>query len=160
MSKRWSPTCLGALCSTWDSATPPSITSFLDVELDDSELLLYGRFETICLDLTKPLRSSTRYIAPYKRFRMGKSLAMGTSRDLWELVSIPWCVRPILQWTDVLWIAQRPRQVGVCMKHLSVNPEARFNSSNVPWQRVINSKGMISPRLVDMRISIHSGRDT
>src|SRR3569833_2904146 len=42
--------------------------------------------------------------------------------------------------------AQRPRQVGVCLKHLSEDSEARFNSSNVPWQRVINSKGTLSPR--------------
>lgn len=42
--------------------------------------------------------------------------------------------------------AQRPRQVGICMKHLPVAPTARFNSQNVPWQRVINSRGIISPR--------------
>lgn len=42
--------------------------------------------------------------------------------------------------------AQRPRQVGICMKHLSHDPDARFNNDNVPWQRVINSKGIISPR--------------
>ncbi|RYC60140.1 hypothetical protein CHU98_g6075 [Xylaria longipes] len=42
--------------------------------------------------------------------------------------------------------AQRPRQVGICLKHLSQDPGARHNSGNVPWQRVINSKGMISPR--------------
>ncbi len=42
--------------------------------------------------------------------------------------------------------AQRPRQVGVCLKHLSHDPGARFNSSNTPWQRVINSQGAISPR--------------
>ncbi|KAI0454382.1 MGMT family protein [Xylaria acuta] len=41
---------------------------------------------------------------------------------------------------------QRPRQVGICLKHLSQDAGARHNSSNVPWQRVINSKGMISPR--------------
>ncbi|KUI60979.1 Alkyltransferase-like protein 1 [Cytospora mali] len=41
---------------------------------------------------------------------------------------------------------QRPRQVGVCLKHLSHDPSARFNNTNVPWQRVINSKGIISPR--------------
>ncbi len=43
--------------------------------------------------------------------------------------------------------AQRPRQVGVCLKHLSDDPESQFNSTNVPWQRVINAKGIISPRL-------------
>lgn len=42
--------------------------------------------------------------------------------------------------------AQRPRQVGVCLKHLPHDAGARFNHGNVPWQRVINSKGMISPR--------------
>lgn len=45
-------------------------------------------------------------------------------------------------------IAQRPRQVGVCLKHLSSDPASRFNNNNVPWQRVINSKGIISPRYV------------
>ncbi|KAI0025206.1 DNA binding methylated-DNA--cysteine S-methyltransferase [Xylariomycetidae sp. FL0641] len=41
---------------------------------------------------------------------------------------------------------KRPRQVGVCLKHLSHDPEARFNNENVPWQRVINAKGTVSPR--------------
>ncbi|KAI1852594.1 hypothetical protein JX265_003076 [Neoarthrinium moseri] len=41
---------------------------------------------------------------------------------------------------------QRPRQVGVCLKHLSHDQGARFNNSTVPWQRVINAKGVISPR--------------
>ncbi|KAI2786912.1 hypothetical protein POX_g09308 [Penicillium oxalicum] len=42
---------------------------------------------------------------------------------------------------------QRPRQVGVCLKSLpSAESGAHFNSSNVPWQRVINAKGMISHR--------------
>ncbi|KAL7943637.1 6-O-methylguanine DNA methyltransferase, partial [Trichoderma barbatum] len=41
---------------------------------------------------------------------------------------------------------QRPRQVGVCMKHLPDDEDSMFNSSNVPWQRVINSKGAVSPR--------------
>ncbi|KAH8179145.1 6-O-methylguanine DNA methyltransferase, DNA binding domain-containing protein [Sarocladium implicatum] len=41
---------------------------------------------------------------------------------------------------------QRPRQVGVCLKHLPADPSARFNHDNVPWQRVINAKGAISPR--------------
>jgi len=45
-----------------------------------------------------------------------------------------------------------PRQVGVCLKHLpspssdASKPSARWHSGNVPWQRVINSKGCISPR--------------
>ncbi|KAF2144983.1 uncharacterized protein K452DRAFT_133177 [Aplosporella prunicola CBS 121167] len=45
-----------------------------------------------------------------------------------------------------------PRQVGVCLKHLP-SPSAEgseqdpeWHSGNVPWQRVINSKGCISPR--------------
>jgi 6-O-methylguanine DNA methyltransferase, DNA binding domain len=39
-----------------------------------------------------------------------------------------------------------PRQVGVCLKHLPDNRSLRFNNDNVPWQRVINAKGCISPR--------------
>ncbi|KAF2837708.1 DNA binding methylated-DNA--cysteine S-methyltransferase [Patellaria atrata CBS 101060] len=48
-----------------------------------------------------------------------------------------------------------PRQVGVCLKHLpSSNTTAgndndsnpQWHDGNVPWQRVINSKGGISPR--------------
>lgn len=48
--------------------------------------------------------------------------------------------------------AQRPRQVGVCLKHLpsgtdtSTGEPHHFNNENVPWQRVVNSKGMISHR--------------
>ncbi|KAI6353248.1 hypothetical protein MCOR25_009091 [Pyricularia grisea] len=41
---------------------------------------------------------------------------------------------------------QRPRQVGVCLKHLSEDDNAVHNHNNVPWQRVINAKGIISPR--------------
>ncbi|KAH7153430.1 6-O-methylguanine DNA methyltransferase [Dactylonectria macrodidyma] len=41
---------------------------------------------------------------------------------------------------------QRPRQVGVCLKHLPADPSQRFHHDNVPWQRVINAKGVISPR--------------
>ncbi|KFY68268.1 hypothetical protein V496_01188 [Pseudogymnoascus sp. VKM F-4515 (FW-2607)] len=41
---------------------------------------------------------------------------------------------------------QRPRQVGVCLKHLPDDPTQRFNNQTVPWQRVISAKGMISPR--------------
>ncbi|OJJ06686.1 hypothetical protein ASPVEDRAFT_46042 [Aspergillus versicolor CBS 583.65] len=42
---------------------------------------------------------------------------------------------------------KRPRQVGICLKHLP-SPESGeyFNGGNVPWQRVVNSKGMISHR--------------
>ena len=45
------------------------------------------------------------------------------------------------------------RQVGVCLKHLpspSTDPSKkspRWNSDNVAWQRVINNKGGISPRV-------------
>ncbi|KAK8169626.1 6-O-methylguanine DNA methyltransferase [Phyllosticta citrichinensis] len=48
-----------------------------------------------------------------------------------------------------------PRQVGVCLKHLASSPNAadessrnrpKWHTANVPWQRVINSKGIISPR--------------
>lgn len=44
------------------------------------------------------------------------------------------------------------RQVGVCLKQLpSPNPDAskpssRWHDGNVPWQRVINARGSISPR--------------
>ncbi|KAG9236221.1 6-O-methylguanine DNA methyltransferase [Amylocarpus encephaloides] len=41
---------------------------------------------------------------------------------------------------------QRPRQVGVCLKHLPSDSSLPHHSANVPWQRVINSKGIISPR--------------
>ncbi|KAH8732161.1 6-O-methylguanine DNA methyltransferase [Phaeosphaeriaceae sp. PMI808] len=49
---------------------------------------------------------------------------------------------------------ERQRQVGVCLKHLpspSTDPSKKnptYHSRNVPWQRVINSKGGISPRSV------------
>ncbi|KAF6233712.1 hypothetical protein HO173_007924 [Letharia columbiana] len=45
--------------------------------------------------------------------------------------------------------SERPRQVGVCLKHLpssSANTNHHFHDANVPWQRVINAKGIISPR--------------
>ncbi|KAF2006908.1 hypothetical protein P154DRAFT_517364 [Amniculicola lignicola CBS 123094] len=47
---------------------------------------------------------------------------------------------------------ERPRQVGVCLKHLAApstdrtKKSATYNSSNVPWQRVINARGGIPPR--------------
>ena len=46
---------------------------------------------------------------------------------------------------------KRARQVGVCLKHLPsydpAQPELHFHhTENVPWQRVVNSKGGISPR--------------
>ncbi|KAG9683678.1 DNA binding methylated-DNA--cysteine S-methyltransferase, partial [Aureobasidium melanogenum] len=45
-----------------------------------------------------------------------------------------------------------PRQVGVSLKALlsaTAQPDAHYNNANVPWQRVINSKGAISPRGVN-----------
>lgn len=48
-----------------------------------------------------------------------------------------------------VFIAQRARQVGVCLKHLPAHDPATqhyHHSENVPWQRVLNSKGHISPR--------------
>ncbi|KAF9878731.1 mgmt family protein [Colletotrichum karsti] len=41
---------------------------------------------------------------------------------------------------------ERPRQVGVALKHLPTDPSLRHNQDTVPWQRVINSKGAVSPR--------------
>ena len=43
------------------------------------------------------------------------------------------------------------RQVGICLKHLPSSIPAstathEFHDGNVPWQRVINAKGIISPR--------------
>ena len=51
----------------------------------------------------------------------------------------------------LLGFPKRARQVGVCLKHLpnydpSKPDEFSFHSDNVPWQRVINSKGGISSR--------------
>ncbi|KXH62578.1 6-O-methylguanine DNA methyltransferase [Colletotrichum nymphaeae SA-01] len=45
---------------------------------------------------------------------------------------------------------ERPRQVGICLKHLPTDPASRFNNENVPWQRVINAKGTISPRYIHL----------
>ncbi|KAG6060093.1 hypothetical protein E4U17_005018 [Claviceps sp. LM77 group G4] len=41
---------------------------------------------------------------------------------------------------------QRPRQVGLCLKYLSRQSLPGFHEGNVPWQRVVNAKGGISPR--------------
>ncbi|KAL4787142.1 6-O-methylguanine DNA methyltransferase [Aspergillus varians] len=42
---------------------------------------------------------------------------------------------------------KRPRQVGICLKHLPAAESGEyFHSGNVPWQRVVNAKGMISHR--------------
>ncbi|CAK7273718.1 Alkyltransferase-like protein 1 [Sporothrix epigloea] len=52
----------------------------------------------------------------------------------------------------LIGMPQRPRQVGVCLKHLPEQgsvPQgllSRFHSGTVPWQRVISAKGVISPR--------------
>ncbi|EXJ80849.1 methylated-DNA-protein-cysteine methyltransferase like protein [Capronia epimyces CBS 606.96] len=51
----------------------------------------------------------------------------------------------------LLGFPRRARQVGVCLKHLPAfdpaNPDRFFfHDQNVPWQRVVNSKGGISPR--------------
>lgn len=51
----------------------------------------------------------------------------------------------------LLGFPKRARQVGVCLKHLpeydTSDPEKyQYHSQNVPWQRVVNSKGGISPR--------------
>ncbi|KAL5629499.1 hypothetical protein BROUX41_001105 [Berkeleyomyces rouxiae] len=42
--------------------------------------------------------------------------------------------------------AERPRQVGTALKQLPVNTDLPYNHTNVPWQRVINAQGKISPR--------------
>ncbi|KAL6244370.1 Alkyltransferase-like protein 1 [Rhinocladiella similis] len=51
----------------------------------------------------------------------------------------------------LLGYPKRARQVGICLKHLptfdAAEPEKWFfHDGNVPWQRVVNSKGGISPR--------------
>lgn len=51
----------------------------------------------------------------------------------------------------LLGFPKRARQVGICLKHLPAydesDPELHYHhDENVPWQRVINSKGGISPR--------------
>ena len=38
------------------------------------------------------------------------------------------------------------RQAGVALKHLPTDTIHHFHDANVPWQRVINAKGTISPR--------------
>lgn len=46
-------------------------------------------------------------------------------------------------------LMRRHRQVGICLKHLpsqSADVSHHFHNGNVPWQRVINAKGIISPR--------------
>lgn len=51
----------------------------------------------------------------------------------------------------LLGFPRRARQVGICLKHLPTFDPADpdkffFHDQNVPWQRVVNSKGGISPR--------------
>ncbi|PLB40419.1 MGMT family protein [Aspergillus candidus] len=42
---------------------------------------------------------------------------------------------------------KRPRQVGICLKHLpGSDSDNYFHAGNVPWQRVVNAKGMVSHR--------------
>lgn len=51
--------------------------------------------------------------------------------------------------SDTRWmgIAQRPRQVGTALRHLPSRESGNYyNGENVPWQRVVNSKAMISHR--------------
>ncbi|PNH70986.1 hypothetical protein VD0001_g6542, partial [Verticillium dahliae] len=46
--------------------------------------------------------------------------------------------------------AERPRQVGTALRHLPAAAPAPaalpFHAANVPWQRVISARGLISPR--------------
>ncbi|GFN10988.1 MGMT family protein [Aspergillus tubingensis] len=47
----------------------------------------------------------------------------------------------------LLGYPKRPRQVGISLKHLpGAETDNYFHSGNVPWQRVINARGMISHR--------------
>lgn len=55
------------------------------------------------------------------------------------------------QIAHLLGFPKRARQVGVCLKHLPTYDPAEpekffFHNENVPWQRVVNAKGGISPR--------------
>lgn len=92
----------------------------------------------------------------YKRYRTDTSLLMGILRN-W-LVNV--CIFSSITSMLMIWMgsdlytraAQCSRQVGVCLKHLpspSTDPSkksATYHSDNVPWQRVINARGAISPR--------------
>ncbi|QRC91959.1 hypothetical protein JI435_021300 [Parastagonospora nodorum SN15] len=79
-----------------------------------------------------------------------RSRATGTSRDSSGSVS------DLLHHQDSLLTHLATNQlnvpVGVCLKHLpspstdSSKKSATFHSGNVPWQRVLNAKGSISPR--------------
>lgn len=47
----------------------------------------------------------------------------------------------------MMMLAKRPRQVGICLKHLpQPDSDNYFHAGNVPWQRVVNAKGMVSHR--------------
>ena len=51
----------------------------------------------------------------------------------------------------LLGYPKRARQIGICLKHLpgyidNEPDKFEYHSRNVPWQRVVNSKGGISPR--------------
>src|SRR5689334_14655925 len=63
----------------------------------------------------------------------------------------PWQVYSYGHIAHLLGFPRRARQVGICLKHLPTfdptEPENHFfHDQNVPWQRVLNSKGGISPR--------------
>lgn len=94
---------------------------------------------------------------------MAKSPPTVTLQDLWDIVSHE--KRCLLSISDrpsnaaersryacstiahSLWLTKPlSRQVGVALKVLPDNEELAFHNGNVPWQRVINSKGGISPR--------------
>lgn len=60
-------------------------------------------------------------------------------------------VTPYSHIARLLGFPQRARQVGVCLRHLPTydpsEPERHyFHSENIPWHRVVNAKGGISPR--------------
>lgn len=59
------------------------------------------------------------------------------------------CPRSVFELHSGTQCSSSCRQVGVCLKHLpssSANANHHFHDANVPWQRVINAKGIISPR--------------
>ena len=59
------------------------------------------------------------------------------------------CQASLSNWLHSAWLTVQFRQVGICLKHLpsfSPHTDHFFHGDNVPWHRVINSKGIISPR--------------
>ncbi|PGH10728.1 hypothetical protein AJ79_05319 [Helicocarpus griseus UAMH5409] len=58
----------------------------------------------------------------------------------------------VCSYGHIAWLLgqpQRSRQVGMCLKYLPSNSpgsEHFYHDQNVPWQRVLNAKGMISHR--------------